>query len=78
MFESGVVDILDPVTDEVINHCYGPTADGGCPMAGQNGLVACNGCRIAAQCAGPEYWRLLVPPTSVQCPRAWNLEVLGY
>jgi len=78
MYESGVVDILDPVTDEVINHCYGPTAVGVCPMTDQNGLVACHGCRIAAQDSGPEYWKLLVPPTSQQCPRAWNLEVLGY
>ena len=53
MYESGVVDILDSVTGEVINHCYGPTAVGGCPMTDQNGLVACHGCRIAAQDSGP-------------------------
>jgi hypothetical protein len=78
MYESGVVDILDPITDEVINHCYGPTTEGGCPLAGRDGIVACHGCRIAAPSGGPEYWNLWVPPTSQNCPRAWNLEVVGY
>jgi hypothetical protein len=78
MYESGVVDILDPITDEVISHCYGPTTQGGCPMAGLDGIVACHGCRIAAASAGPEYWYLFVPPSSQSCPRAWNLEVVGY
>jgi hypothetical protein len=78
MYESGVVNILDPVTNEVINHCYGPTATGGCPLAAQNGIVACHGCRIEAPNAGPEYWDILIPATSQNCPRAFNLEVLGY
>src|SRR5674476_1290647 len=35
MYESGIVDILDPITNEVIKHCFGPTGDGGCPLAGR-------------------------------------------
>ena len=78
MNEAGLVDILDPTTNEVINHCFGPTSDGGCPLAGRDGSVLCNGCRIAAPTAGPEYWDLWVPPASQHCPRAWNLDVIGY
>jgi len=37
MYEAGVVNILDPITNEVISHCYGPTAEGGCPLAGRDG-----------------------------------------
>jgi hypothetical protein len=78
MYEAGVVDILDPITDEVINHCSGPTADGGCPRAGRDGVVPCNGYRVAGQGSGPEYWNLFVPPDSQHCPGAWKLEALGY
>jgi hypothetical protein len=51
---------------------------GGCPMAGPDGVVFCHGCRVAPSGAGPEYWNLWVPPASQHCPRAWNLEVIGY
>jgi hypothetical protein len=78
MYEDGVVDILNPITDEVINHCYGPTVQGGCPMARPDGVVFCHACRVAPSGAGPEYWNLWVPPASQHCPRAWNLEVVGY
>lgn len=72
------VGILDAVTDEVVNHCYGPTAGGSCSRAGRDGIVLCNGCRVAAPSEGPEYWRLWVPPASRHCPHAWNLEAVGY
>jgi len=78
MHETDLVDILDPITNEVVNHCSGPTAGGGCPLAGQDGVVLCNGCRLAGRGAGPEYWNLWVPPDSRQCPRGWKLEGLGY
>ena len=78
MFEDGVVDILDPITNEVIKHCFGPTAEGGCRMASPDGVVFCHGCRIEAPKAGPEYWNLWVPPTSQHCPQAWSLDSVGY
>jgi hypothetical protein len=78
MYEADLVDILDPITDEVVNHCLGPAVDGNCPLATADGIVLCNGCLVAAPSAGPEYWRLWVPPESRHCPRAWNLEVVGY
>lgn len=78
MNEASVVDILDPITNEVINHCFGPTADGGCPSAGRDGIVRCNGCLVAGPSAGPEYWNVWVPPATQHCPRAWKLEALGY
>jgi hypothetical protein len=78
MDEDDVVDIVDPSTDEVISHCFGPSADGSCPMAGPDGAVLCNGYRIAAPNAGPELWNLFVPAASRHCPRAWNLESVGY
>jgi hypothetical protein len=78
MYEADVVDIMDPVTDEVVNHCLGPTAAGSCPLTGVNGIVLCNGCRVAAPSAGPEYWNIWVPPASQHCPRAWHLEAIGY
>lgn len=78
MYESGVIDILDPVNDEVVSQCCGPTTDGSCSAADAHGIVLCNGCRVAATNAGPEYWHLRVPPASRHCPRAWNLEVVGY
>jgi hypothetical protein len=78
MYDAGVVDILDPVTSEVISHCSGPTAEGGCPRAGRDGVVLCHGCRVAGQGSGPEYWNLFVPPDSQHCPGAWRLEALGY
>jgi len=62
------VDILDAVTDEVVNHCYGPTVEGRCSRAGRDGIVLCNGCRVAAPGSGPEYWLLRVPPASRHCP----------
>ena len=78
MNEDDVVDIVDPTTNEVVSHCFGPTAEGVCPSADRNGTVHCHGCRIEPHNAGPEYWDLWVPPASQQCPRAWNLESLGY
>jgi hypothetical protein len=78
MYEPGLVDILDPITNEVVNQCYGPAREGICPQAGRNGVVLCQGCRVAGKKAGPEYWNIWVPPDSQQCPRAWTLEVLGY
>ena len=46
MFEDGQVDILEPITNEVIKHCFGPTAEGGCPLASPDGVAFCHGCRI--------------------------------
>ena len=78
MYEAGVVDILDPITNKVIKHCFGPTGGGGCPLVGLDGIVFCHGCRIESPSAGPEYWNLLVSPKSQQCPQAWNLASIGY
>src|SRR5664279_1502459 len=68
MNEIDVVDILDPVTGEVVTHCFGPTAEGKCPLAGPGGIVHCQGSRIEPRNLGPEYWDLWVPPTSTVCP----------
>jgi len=78
MPDDDVVEILDSNTNEVVNHCFGPTAAGGCPAADQDGVVLCHGCRIAPSSSGPEYWNLLVPQESHHCPRAWNLDSIGY
>ena len=78
MYQSGLVDILDPITNEVISHCCGPTVEGSCPLANRDGVVLCNGCRIAGRGAGPEYRNLWVPPASRHCPMAWKLESVGY
>lgn len=78
MYDPDEVDIVDPVTDEVVTHCHGPAVDGSCPGAGPNGIVLCQGCRLKALNAGPEYWNLMVPPESRQCPRTWNLDAIGY
>jgi len=78
MDENDVVDIVDPSTNEVVSHCFGPTPQGDCPMAASDGSVQCHGSRIAGSGAGPEYQNLWVPPGSQHCPRAWNLESLGY
>jgi hypothetical protein len=78
MYESGVIDILDPVNDEVLGQCCGPTNQGSCPAADPSGIVLCHGCTVAATNAGPEYWRLWVPDASRHCPGAWNLKVTGY
>jgi hypothetical protein len=78
MNEDDVVDIVDPSTDEVVSHCYGPSSDGACPLAGSDRVVGCHGNRIAGRSVGPELWNLYVPPGSQHCPRAWNLESLGY
>jgi hypothetical protein len=77
MDEQGA-DIVDPVTGEVVNHCCGPTPQGGCSAPDKNGIVLCAGCRIASLCAGPECWNLWVPPTSQHCPAAWSLDSIGY
>ena len=73
-----LIDILDPVTNEVVTHCVGPTATGTCPDAGPDGVVHCRGCRIEARNLGPEYWDLYVPPSSTACPSVWHLDEVGY
>ena len=78
MEQADEFDILDATTNEVISHCFGPTAQGRCPLASRNGIVFCHGCRVAGAGTGPEYWNLWVPPDSQHCPQAWNLESLGY
>jgi len=78
MHQTDVIDILDPITDEIINQCFGPTGAGGCSRAGRDGVVLCQGCRVAGRSAGPELWHLWVPPASQHCPRTWKLEALGY
>jgi hypothetical protein len=72
------VDMLDAATGEVVDHCYGPVLGGGCSRADRNGIVLCNGRRVAAPSAGPEYWLVWVPPASQHCPRAWKLDAIGY
>ena len=72
------VDILDADTDRVVDHCYGLTAGGSCPDANRDGIVPCNGRRVAPSGSGPEFWLVLVPPASRQCPMSWNLESGGY
>ncbi len=76
--DENIVDIVDPSTNEVIDHCYGPTPEGSCQLAASDGTVLCHGSRISGPGTGPEYRNLWVPPDSRQCPRAWKLESLGY
>jgi hypothetical protein len=76
--EAGLVDILDPITNEVVSKCFGPTAQGACSRPARDGTVLCNGCLVAAPNLGPEYWHLWVPPASQHCPKAWTLEATGY
>jgi hypothetical protein len=71
------VNILDDVTHEVVDECYGPTATGCCPRTHPDGVVCCAGRRIAPTGAGPEYWMMWVPPGSPHCPLAWDLEYVG-
>ena len=52
MNEIDVIDILDPVTDEVVTHCFGPTTAGKCPLASPDGIVHCHGARIEARNLG--------------------------
>jgi hypothetical protein len=74
---TGLVEILDESTMEVVDYCYGP--EGGiCSRLGADGVVGCSGHRIEPEDASPEYSRLWVPPGTRQCPLAWNLEVMGY
>jgi hypothetical protein len=72
------VDLLDAATGDVVDHCYGPVLGGGCSRADRNGIVLCNGRRIAAPSAGPEHWLVWVPPASRHCPKAWKLDAIGY
>ena len=72
------VDILDAAHGKVVDHCYGPTSGGSCPGANRDGIVPCNGRRIAASCTGPEHWLVFVPPATRHCPSAWNLAAVGY
>jgi hypothetical protein len=78
MEKPDVIDILDPINNEVLGHCCGPTAQGACPSADCSGIVLCDGCKVAGTGGGPEYWHVYVPPASRHCPRAWNLEAVGY
>jgi len=78
MNQTDVVDIVDSVTAEIVNHCHGPAADGGCPLANPDGIMLCQGCRIKGSGMGPEYWNLWIPPTATTCPAAWHLDELGY
>jgi len=72
------VDILDADTDLVVDHCHGLTSAGSCPGANRDGIVPCNGRRVASSDAGPEFWLVWVPPASRHCPMAWNLQSIGY
>jgi len=78
MNEIDVIDILDPVTDEVVTHCLGPTIAGKCPLASPDGIVHCHGARIEARNLGPEFWNLWIPPASTACPSMWHLDEVGY
>ena len=78
MYEAGVVDIVDPVTNEVVDQCFGPTVESRCSRADRDGVVLCSGCRVAGRSEGPELWHLWVPAESRHCPQAWNLASLGY
>jgi hypothetical protein len=68
------VDILDDVTGEVVDHCFGPTLGGTCPRADEVGVVACQGRRIVPLSRGPECWLLKVPAGSRRCPLGWNAD----
>ena len=72
------VDILGADTGEVVDYCFGLTRDGRCPNANRDGIVLCNGRRVAASREGPEFWLVWVPPASRHCPLAWNLDKIGY
>jgi hypothetical protein len=78
MNEIDVTGILDPVTDQVVAHCFGPTAAGKCPLASPDGIVHCHGGRIEARKLVPEYWTLSVPLSSTVCPSTWHLDEVGY
>jgi hypothetical protein len=78
MDEDDVVDIVDPATNKVITHCFGPSAEGQCPLAAPDGTVFCHGRLIEARNSGPECWNLLIPGTSTACPQAWHLDEVGY
>lgn len=69
------VDILDVFTNEVVDHCYGPTLSGQCPRLDQDGTAPCHGHRIVPLGAGLESWGHSVPSTARRCPLAWNQDV---
>jgi hypothetical protein len=69
------VDIVDPLSGDIVDHCYGPTFSGQCPRLNQSGIPPCSGHRIAPLGAGPESWLRWVPPTTRHCPLVWNEDV---
>ena len=68
------VDILDAVTGEVVDRCFGPTLAGACPRADRSGIVLCQGRRIVPLSHGPECWLRWVPPAARFCPLEWNAD----
>lgn len=72
------VDILDAATGDVVEYCYGPMLGGKCPYSERDGIVPCNGHRVAPHSEGPEFWNVLVPSATQHCPQAWRLDAIGY
>ena len=66
------VDMLDAATGEVVDHCYGPVLGGGCSRADRDGIVLCNGRRIAPPSAGPETLRPTMRSSSTVCGASTN------
>lgn len=64
------VDIVDPVTGEVVDRCTGPTTGGSCPRATPGGPVLCSGHRIVPLGGGPESWQRWVSSSARRCPLA--------
>ena len=66
------IEIIDPATGEVVDHCSGPLPDGRCPRALDGTRVPCAGHRLAPQSGtGLEGWRLhIVDHDLEECPIA--------
>ena len=88
MNEIDVIDILDPVTDEVVTHCFGPTTAGQCPLASPDGIVHCHGARMIALDGrglskhrgaelGAGVLESLDPAGITACPSMWHLVEVG-
>ncbi|GGN52004.1 hypothetical protein FHR83_008810 [Actinoplanes campanulatus] len=69
------IQILHPVTGEVLHTCPGPDPSGRCPMAGPDGVVPCAGLMIAPPRPDPPYWPLRIPPGYRYCDVPWNEKV---
>ncbi|WP_164842719.1 hypothetical protein [Actinoplanes solisilvae] len=70
--------ILDPRKGDLVTVCRGPTASNACPLADENGVVACAGFLIAPADGDPEYWPLSIPRGYLHCDVPWNERARTY